>query len=77
MTFLKPGKKKRPLNRVLLYHGKEDVLLYHGRISPSMQEFVQQEQAGMCQEQSSVQIFYRCDNFQGLGLFGQISKHLK
>lgn len=68
MTFLKPGKKKMSLNRVLLYHG---------RISPSMQESVQQEQAGMCQEQSSVHIFHRCDNFQGLGLFGPISKHLK
>lgn len=68
MTFFKPGKKKMPLKRVLLYHG---------RMTPSMQEFVQQEQAGMCQKRSSVHIFCRCDNFQGLGLFGQISKHFK
>lgn len=46
-------------------------------IVPSVQESELQEQAGMCQKCSSVNIFYRCKNFGALGLLSQIWKHFK
>lgn len=57
-----------PLDRILFYYGRIKYL----DIVPSMQESELQEQAGMCQKCSSVNIFYRCKNFGALGLFSQI-----